>query len=63
MKYQNIIFSALITISLFFGVWQTGFADEEVSTAYYYLTYQEPADVYLGKAGVFMVSSSYNAQA
>ena len=63
MKYQNIIFSALITISLFFGVWQTGFADEEVSTAYYYLIYQEPADVYLGKAGVFMVSSSYNAQA
>lgn len=38
-------------------------AKEEDSTAYYYLNYQEPADVYLGKGGVFMVRSSYNAVA
>lgn len=53
----------LILTGMFFGLWGTAYAEEDVSTAYYYLTYQEPADVFLGKAGVFMVSSSYNAQA
>jgi len=62
LKYY-LVFASLIVSGLLFGVGQTALADEEVSTAYFSLTYQEPADVHLGKAGVFMVSSSYNAQA
>lgn len=36
-------------------------AEGNDSTAYYYLVYQEPADVYLGMGGVYMDSSGYNA--
>lgn len=53
----------LIVVGLAAAVWGSAFAEEEVSTAYFALTYQEPADLSLGKAGVFMVSSSYNASA
>ena len=63
-KIQVLLFAPLIFLGVFFGLWGNAYAEEEeLSTAYYYLTYQEPADVFLGKAGVFMVSSSYNAQA
>lgn len=58
-----LLFATLIVLGMLFGGGQSAFADDGVSTAYYFLTYQEPADVHLGKAGVFMVSSSYNAQA
>ncbi len=37
--------------------------EEEVSTEYYPLIYGEQADLSLGKAGVFVLSSSYNATA
>ena len=66
MKLKNhllYLFAAIFVSGLFVSSWVTAFANEEVSTAYYSLTYQEPADVFLGKAGVFMVSSSYNASA
>jgi hypothetical protein len=57
------IIMLFVLSGMFFGITKSAFADEDVSTAYYYLSYQEPADVFLGKAGVFMISSSYNAQA
>lgn len=64
MKSRNLlltVFATVLLIGLTFGIWIPSFAEEEVSTAYYTIFYQEPADVYLGKAGVFMVNSSYNA--
>ncbi len=66
MKLRNLLlyfFATITVLGLSYGTWHPAFAEEDVSTAYYSLTYQEPADVYLGKAGVFMVSSSYNATA
>lgn len=57
------IFATVIVLGLIAATWVPAFAEDEVSTAYYPLTYQEQADLYLGKAGVFMVSSSYNATA
>lgn len=57
------LFNLLIVVGLAAAMWGSAFAEEEVSTAYYALTYQEPVDLSLGKAGVFMVSSSYNASA
>lgn len=62
-KLLLILFATLLIPALTVGIWFPVSAEEEVSTAYYPLTYQEPADLYLGKAGVFMVSSSYNATA
>ena len=60
-----LIFGFVITIGmgLAFGFYRMVYAEEEVSTSYYSIFYQEPADVHLGKAGVFMLSSSYNAVA
>lgn len=55
------LLTTTIVLGLICGTWNPALAEEEVSTAYYTITYQEPADVHLGKAGVFMVSSSYNA--
>ena len=66
MKRKNLLLSlllSLITFGLFISPAEFVTAEEGDSTAYYDLFYQEPADVYLGKGGVFMVSSSYNATA
>ena len=66
MKRSNLllnIFATVVTVALIGASWIPAFAEEEVSTAYYPLTYLEQADLYLGKAGVFMLSSSYNATA
>lgn len=66
MKRKNLLLYVLATVIalvLVVGKWDSVFAEEEVSTAYYPLYYQEQADIFLGKAGVFMVSSSYNATA
>lgn len=66
MKQKNLILTFLLLslISIIaFSSPGYAFAEEGDSTAYYGLTYQEPADVFLGKGGVFMVSSSYNATA
>jgi hypothetical protein len=62
---NNFLYSIVIFVVLgfVFGSWELAYAEEKDSTAYYDLFYQEPADVYLGKGGVFMVSSSYNATA
>lgn len=64
MKREKLLLNLFLTV-LILGLCALGVipakAEEEVSTAYYTLTYQEPADLSLGKAGVFMVSSSYNA--
>lgn len=62
-KFVLLTFSILIAGSLFFSNFGSASGNENDSTAYYYLTYQEPADVYLGMAGIFMVNSSYNAVA
>lgn len=35
--------------------------EEEVSTAYFRIFYEQQVDLFLGKAGVFMLSSGYNA--
>ena len=59
LLYSLMIF---VVLGFVFGSWDVAYAEED-STAYYDLLYQEPADVYLGKGGVFMVSSSYNATA
>jgi hypothetical protein len=66
MKHKKLLlnlFATLLVILLTCGTQFDASAEEEISTAYYPLTYQEPADIHLGKAGVFMVSSSYNASA
>ena len=66
MKQKNLLlylFATVIVLVLMVVLWVPAFAEEEVSTAYYPLTYQEQADLFLGKAGVFVVSSSYNATA
>lgn len=67
MKLKNlllILFATLLLIGLVAATWIPVFAEEEeVSTAYFPLSYQEQFDLFLGKAGVFMVSSSYNATA
>jgi hypothetical protein len=55
--------SFIVALSFFLSSFEIAKSNENDSTAYYYLTYQEPADVYLGLAGVFMVSSSYDAVA
>ena len=55
LLYSIMIF---VVLGFVFGSWNVAYAGEEGSTAYYDLFYQEPADVYLGKGGVFMVSSS-----
>lgn len=66
MKREKLLLNLFLTI-LILGLCAMGVipaqAEEEVSTAYYTLTREEPADLFLGKAGVFMVSSSYNATA
>lgn len=64
MKLRNhhlYLFAVFFVMGFFIFSWEYVQAEEDVSTAYYSLTYQEPADVFLGKAGVFMVRSSYNA--
>jgi hypothetical protein len=66
MKRKNFLLSLiflLITFGLIFSPAKIASAEGVDSTAYYDLFYQVPADVYLGKGGVFMVSSSYNATA
>jgi hypothetical protein len=66
MKNRRIVLvsmSFMIALSLIFNSYGIASGNDNDSTAYYYLTYQEPADVYLGLAGVFMVNSSYNAVA
>ena len=66
MKQKNILlnlFAPLVVVVLAVVFWVPALAEEEVSTAYYALTYQDQEDLFLGKAGVFMVSSSYNATA
>jgi hypothetical protein len=62
-KHLHFLFASLIVIISILIVWSPSQAEEEDSTAYFGLTYGEPADLYLGKAGVYMVSSSYNATA
>jgi hypothetical protein len=64
VKLKNYLlpfFAVFFVFGFVFSTWVPAFAEEDVSTAYFSLTYQEPIDVFLGKAGVFMVSSSYNA--
>ena len=66
MKQKNLLlnlFAPVVLVLLAAVFWVPVSAEEEISTAYYALTYQEQADISLGKAGVFMVSSSYNATA
>jgi len=66
MKQKNLLLSfilLLFTFGLLFSSLENASAEEGDSTAYYNLSFQEPADVYLGKGGVFVVSSSYNATA
>ncbi len=66
MKQKNLLlnlFAPVVLVLLAAVFWVPVSAEEEISTAYYPLTYQEQADISLGKAGVFMVSSSYNATA
>ena len=62
-KLLLILFAITITVGLIWASWKPALADEEVSTAYYPLYYEQPADLYLGKAGVLMLRSSYNATA
>ncbi|HUV29238.1 MAG TPA: hypothetical protein VMW34_17890, partial [Anaerolineales bacterium] len=60
MKQKNLplyLFATLILLAITLGYTNQALAEEGVSTAYYSLNYQEEADLYLGKAGVFMVSS------
>jgi hypothetical protein len=58
MKQKNLLlnlFAPLVVVVLAVVFWVPAFAEEEVSTAYYTLTYQDQEDLFLGKAGVFMV--------
>lgn len=60
-------FLALIAVficSSVLGVrWTQGFAMEEFSSANFELVADEPAEVYLGRGGIYMVDSAYNATA
>ena len=66
MTHRNLLrnaFALLIALGLFTGSWIPALAEEEVSTAYFPLNFDEQTDLFLGKAGVFMVKSSYHATA
>lgn len=62
-RFILISVSFILVLGLYFNNFGIASGNENDSTAYYYLTYPEPADVYLGLAGVFMVNSSYDAVA
>jgi hypothetical protein len=53
----------LIAVGALGGNWVAALANSEPDFATFSLTYQQPADVYLGKGGVFMVSSGYDGSA
>jgi hypothetical protein len=57
-----ILLNALIVFALTAGVWGSALAKED-TTSYFDLVFQEPAEVFLGKGGVYMVSSNYNGTA
>ena len=52
-----------IAIGALAGSRASGLAKSEPDSATFWLTYEQPAEVYLGKGGVFMVKSYYNGSA
>src|SRR3990170_5736457 len=58
---------ALVALAIAIGVLarsqESGLAKSEPDSATFWLTYEQPAEVYLGKGGVFMVKSYYNGSA
>lgn len=56
------LLSILAVLSLTAGIWGPALAKED-NTAYFDIVFQEPAEVFLGKGGVFMVSSNYTGSA
>jgi len=66
MKRRNLLlylFTSIVLPLLVIMPSISAVAEEDISTEYFPLTYQQQADLYLGKAGVFVLSSSYNATA
>lgn len=53
----------LIACSALGATWASGLAREAREWSTFTLTLEQPEDVFLGKGGVFMVSSSYNGYA
>ena len=58
---------ALVALAIAFsaltGSWESGFAVSEPDSATFWLTTEQPAEVYLGKGGVSMVKNYYNGSA
>lgn len=66
MNTRNLLISLLsliLCLALAGGTWNTVLAVEDFSSTNFELTYQQPAEVYLGRGGVYMVSSAYTATA
>lgn len=53
----------LIAFGALAGTWASGLALEPRESATFPLTFQQPEEVFLGKGGVYMVSSSYTGYA
>jgi hypothetical protein len=65
MKGQRVLltlFAILVVISTMAGNWSYASAKED-TTAYFDIVFQKPAEIFLGKGGVFMVSSNYTGTA
>ena len=66
MKRRNLLlylFTSIVLVLLVAVPSLPAQAEDDISIEYFPLTYQQQADLYLGKAGVFVLSSSYNATA
>jgi len=66
MKIRK-LFLLLVSVFMIFSLlgtrWTSVNAMEEFSSANFELTTEEPAEVYLGRGGIYMVNSAYNATA
>jgi hypothetical protein len=63
VKYGWFAFFAILgCVFITGGIWDTALAKED-TTAYFEVDFQQPAEIFLGKGGIFMVSSSYSGTA
>lgn len=66
MKSRSLIFSLLAMLIAFCAVgsaWSVASAREPNESANFFLTFLEEAEVFLGKGGIYMPTSGYNAVA
>jgi len=66
MKVRKLIFSLvalLIAFSAVGSAWSVAFANEPYESANFFITYLQEAEIFLGKGGVYMPTSGYDAVA